>query len=75
MKINTTPEETYIALSTGGCTVTTGAGKQLKKLAAEQDYFTAMPDSTTLSDDAAMVTEATGEVLVVLGVGSGDHSC
>jgi hypothetical protein len=66
MKINTTPGETYIVLSTGGCTVTTGAGKQIKKLAAGQDFFTAMTGDSILSDDNASVTVAKGEILSML---------
>ena len=72
MKINTTPGETYIVLSTGGCTVTTGAGKQIKKLAAGQDFFTAMSGESVISDDNASVTVAKGEILSLLSaVGSG----
>lgn len=75
MKINTTPGETYIVLSTGGCTVTTGAGKQIKKLAAGQDFFTAMTGETIISDDNASVTIATGEMLSLLNLnGSGSGS-
>jgi hypothetical protein len=73
MKINTTPGETYIVLSTGGCTVTTGAGKQIKKLAAGQDFFTAMTGDSIISDDNASVTVAKGEILSMLntdGTGS-----
>ncbi len=73
MKINTTPGETYIVLSTGGCTVTTGAGKQIKKLAAGQDFFTAMTGDSIISDDNASVIVATGEILSMLnadGTGS-----
>lgn len=66
MKINTTPGETYIVLSTGGCTVTTGAGKQIKKLTAGQDFFTAMTGDTILSDDNASVAVAKGEMLSLL---------
>ena len=66
MKINTTPGETYIVLSTGGCTVTTGAGKQIKKLAAGQDFFTAMTGDSIISDDNASVTVAKGEILAML---------
>lgn len=69
MKINTTPGETYIVLSTGGCTVTTGAGKQIKKLAAGQDFFTAMTGDSILSDDNASVTVAKGEILSLLSAG------
>lgn len=70
MKINTTPGETYIVLSTGGCTVTTGAGKQIKKLAAGQDFFTAMTGDSILSDDNASVTVAKGEILSLLNTDS-----
>lgn len=70
MKINTTPGETYIVLSTGGCTVTTGAGKQIKKLAAGQDFFTAMTGDSILSDDNASVTVAKGEILSMLNTDS-----
>lgn len=70
MKINTTPGETYIVLSTGGCTVTTGAGKQIKKLAAGQDFFTAMTGDSILSDDNASVTVAKGEILAMLNTDS-----
>lgn len=66
MKINTTPGETYIVLSTGGCTVTTGAGKQIKKLAAGQDFFTAMTGDSIISDDNASVAVAKGEILAML---------
>lgn len=69
MKINTTPGETYIVLSTGGCTVTTGAGKQIKKLAAGQDFFTAMSGESVISDDNASVTVAKGEILSLLSAG------
>lgn len=69
MKINTTPGETYIVLSTGGCTVTTGAGKQIKKLAAGQDFFTAMTGESVISDDNASVTVAKGEILSLLSSG------
>jgi hypothetical protein len=73
MKINTTPGETYIVLSTGGCTVTTGAGKQIKKLAAGQDFFTAMTGDSILSDDNASVTVAKGEILSLLNTdGTGE---
>lgn len=70
MKINTTPGETYIVLSTGGCTATTGAGKQIKKLAAGQDFFTAMTGDTVISDDNANVTVAKGELLSLLNTDS-----
>ena len=70
MKINTTPGETYIVLSTGGCTVTTGAGKQIKKLAAGQDFFTAMTGDSIISDDNASVTVAKGEILSMLNTDS-----
>lgn len=72
MKLNTAPGETWIVLSTGGCTVTTGAGKQIKKLAAGQDFFTAMTGETILSDDNAIATVAKGEMLSLLNLtGSG----
>ena len=75
MKINTTPGETYIVLSTGGCTATTGAGKQIKKLAAGQDFFTAMTGDTVISDDNASVIVAKGEMLSLLSLtGSGSGS-
>lgn len=70
MKINTTPGETYIVLSTGGCTVTTGAGKQIKKLAAGQDFFTAMTGDSIISDDNASVAVAKGEILSMLNTDS-----
>ncbi len=73
MKINTTPGETYVVLSTGGCTVTTGAGKQIKKLAAGQDFFTAMTGDSVISDDNASVTVAKGEILSLLNTdGTGE---
>ena len=68
MNINTTPGETYIVLSTGGCTVTTGAGKQIKKLAAGQDFFTAMTGDSIISDDNASVVVAKGEILSLLNL-------
>lgn len=70
MKINTTPGETYIVLSTGGCTVTTGAGKQIKKLTAGQDFFTAMTGDSIISDDNASVSVAKGEILAMLNTDS-----
>ena len=73
MKINTTPGETYIVLSTSGCTVTTGAGKQIKKLAAGQDFFTAMTGDSIISDDNASVAVAKGEILSMLNTdGTGE---
>lgn len=71
MKIYTAPGETYIVTSSSGCDVTTDTGVLIKTCAAGQDYFTAMTDATMLSDDAATVTVATGEVLAMLGGGSG----
>lgn len=69
MKLNTTPGETWIVLSTGGCTATTGAGKLIKNLAAGQDFFTAMTGETIISDDNATATVAKGEMLWLLNAG------
>lgn len=70
MNINTTPGETYIVLSTGGCNARTKEGKLIKTLAAGQDFFTAMTGDTVLSDDNATWTVATASMLSLMNTDS-----